>query len=58
MVEATQANAHQLIVVFWPGSGRRKFNPNVVACKAMHGTPAGGLLKENLSLLPDMRGIE
>ena len=58
MIEVTQKDRHQLVIIFFARFLRRKFHTNIVSRKPMHGPAAWCFLEEHLGGLADMAGIE
>ena len=58
MIEITQANLNELVVVFFLGESRRKFYADIVLGESMHCLASWRLFEENLSLNTDVLGIE
>ena len=58
VIETTQTNLDELIVVFLLGESWRKFHTNIVLSETMHCLASWRLLKEHLCLGTDVLGIE
>lgn len=58
VIETTQTNLDELIVVFLLGESWRKFHTNIVLGETMHRLASWRLLEEHLSLGTDVLGIE
>ncbi len=58
VIEITQTNLDELIVVFLLGESWRKFHTDIVLGEAMHSLASWRLLEEHLSLGTDILGIE
>ncbi len=58
VIETTQTNLDELVVVFLLGESWRKFHTNIVLGETMHRLASWRLLKEHLSLGTDVLGIE
>ena len=58
MIEFTQADVDEPVVVFSSRVGRRQLHTHIVLCESVHGAAARGFLEQHLSLLTDVPLIE
>ena len=58
MVEITQTDSHQPVVILLTGLTRRQLHTDVVLGETMHRTTTRGFLEQHLSLLADIPLIE